>query len=138
MARREHSRLELERKLAARGFDSPTIETVLAECSDRGWQSDDRFAESFVRARQAKGYGVNRIRHELRLRGVDADLAAPQDWMSDMDRVYTKKYRGKLVMTTPRERASRARFLAQRGFTSSQIRDFFERLGLGGEYPDID
>jgi regulatory protein len=138
LARREHSRLELQRKLAARGFEFPTIAAVLAECSDRGWQSDARFAEGFVCARKAKGYGVNRIRQELRLRGVEADLADSRDWMTDMDRVYTKKYRGKLAVTTPRERASRARFLAQRGFTSSQIRDFFERLGVDGEYPDTD
>ncbi|MEW6039812.1 MAG: regulatory protein RecX [Pseudomonadota bacterium] len=110
----------------------------MAECSDRGWQSDDRFAESFVRARQARGYGVNRIRQELRLRGVDADLADSQGWLTDMDRVYTKKYRGKPPMTTPRERASRARFLAQRGFTPSQIQDFFKRLGAAGESPYID
>ncbi|WP_255556715.1 regulatory protein RecX [Methylococcus sp. ANG] len=110
----------------------------MAECSDQGWQSDDRFAESFVRARKARGYGVNRIRQELRQHGVDADLADSPDWMTDMDRVYTKKYRGKLAMTTPQERASRARFLAQRGFTSSQIQDFFKRLGAAGEYPDID
>jgi regulatory protein len=58
--------------------------------------------------------------------------------MNDMDRVYTKKYRGKPPMTTPQERASRARFLARRGFTPSQIRDFFKRLGRADEYPDID
>ncbi|WP_323848043.1 regulatory protein RecX [Methylococcus geothermalis] len=138
LARREHSRLELGRKLAARGFEPPTIETILAECSAQGWQSDERFAESLVRARKARGFGVNRIRQELRLHGVDAGLADAQDWMNDMDRVYTKKYRGKPPMTTPRERASRARFLAQRGFTPSQIQDFFKRLGSAGEYPDND
>ncbi|MDD2767759.1 MAG: regulatory protein RecX [Methylococcus sp.] len=112
----------------------------MIECAGQGWQSEERFAESFVRSRMARGFGVNRIRQELRLRGVEAELPGVGDpaWQAEMERVYARKYRGKPIAATPQERASRSKFLMQRGFTPSQIQDFLKRLGSADDFSDSD
>jgi len=65
LARREHTRLELERKLADREFDSTVIGDVLDRLQEDGLLDEDRFIESFVRTRVGKGHGPARIQAEL-------------------------------------------------------------------------
>lgn len=101
-----------------------------------GLQSDGRFVETFVRSRVAKGYGVNRIRQELRLRGVGEegaeDCLRAYDWDALIEGVYAKKYRGGSPQS-PKEFASRVRFLSQRGFAQNQIQALFKRLRQADE-----
>ena len=75
LARREHSRRELTRKLAARGFPDDVIAPALDELERSGALADARFTDSFVRSRIAKGQGPQRIRAELAQRGI-ADAEA--------------------------------------------------------------
>ncbi|MBV1904680.1 MAG: recombination regulator RecX [Pseudomonadales bacterium] len=67
---REHSVQELTRKLLAKGHQEKLVHHVLEDLQDRGLISDQRFAESFVRSRIAKGQGPILICGELRSRGV--------------------------------------------------------------------
>ncbi|HET8699341.1 MAG TPA: regulatory protein RecX, partial [Gammaproteobacteria bacterium] len=76
LARREHSRLELERKLGARGFVPEVIATALNHLEQSGALAGDRFTESFIRSRAARGQGPVRIRAELAARGVDEGRTA--------------------------------------------------------------
>ncbi|MDO5090544.1 MAG: regulatory protein RecX [Cardiobacteriaceae bacterium] len=121
LARREHSRAEL----AARGAETPAevVAAVLDELAAKGWQSDERFAESYVRAKAGKGDGRLKIAHGLRGKGIAEALArealAAIDWREAARTAYTKKYA--TPATTPAERAKRQRFLAQRGFTFDDI-----------------
>ena len=98
LARREHSRLELERKLEARGLESGAVAQALDELECDGLLDDGRFAESFVAARARKGQGPVRIRAELRERGVDeADTArglaeAGADWNEIAARARSKRF----------------------------------------------
>jgi regulatory protein len=55
LARREHSRLELERKLATRGFPEAVIAPALDALEHSGLLVAARFTESFIRSRIAKG-----------------------------------------------------------------------------------
>ena len=76
LARREHSRGELRRKLSERfGFgERDAIESELSRLSESGLQSDSRFAEMFVRESRTK-FAPRRIRSELKRRGVsDAEI----------------------------------------------------------------
>ncbi len=57
LARREHSNLELTRKLDKRGFDLAEIGRVLRALSDEGLLSDRRYAEAFARAAYRGGWG---------------------------------------------------------------------------------
>ncbi len=74
LAQREHSRQELFNKLNQRGFAHEAILGVLDELRDAGWQSDARYAASYLRARLARGYGALAIAAELRHRGISQAL----------------------------------------------------------------
>lgn len=127
LARREHARAELARKLTARGFALDIIEAVLGTLADAGLQSDERFAEQFVNVRVERGSGPFKIRMELRERGLDetlVDLALAEadcDWRELARQVRRKRF-GATVPDEFKERARQARFLQTRGFDMEHIR----------------
>lgn len=127
LARREHSRLELERKLRQRGMDSADLVPVLDELAAAGLQSDARFAEHYARSRAERGYGPLRIRAELQERGIgSAGIAAALatlegDWTGQARLAREKRF-GPNRPADLKERARQTRFLLQRGFSQEQIR----------------
>jgi len=131
LARREHSRRELVRKLGARGFPDDVIAPVLDELERTGALANARFTDSFVRSRIAKGQGPQRIRAELTQRGIaDAEAAdglraADVDWLATIRAVRAKRF-GPELPRDYAERARQARFLQYRGFDSAQIRAALE------------
>ena len=70
LARREHGRVELTRKLRQRGAEAELIETALDRLTEEGLLSEARYLESFVSYRARSGYGTLRIREELSQRGL--------------------------------------------------------------------
>ncbi len=126
LGRREHSARELTAKLAHDGLDRSVASAVVDELGDAGWQSDERYAGLLTRSRIAQGYGPLRVRAELSARGVAESLIAAAlheadpDWGEVIGRLYQRRYPG--PATDSKEAAIRYRFLAMRGFTSSQIR----------------
>jgi regulatory protein len=134
LARREHSRRELTRKLAARGFPDDVIAPVLDELVRSGSLADARFTDSFVRSRVAKGQGPQRIRAELAQRGI-SDTEADEvlrgtdvDWLATIRAVRRKRF-GPEPPRDFAERARQARFLQYRGFDGEQIRAALELDG---------
>ena len=65
LASREHTRLELQRKLA-RHHDEAQIDPVLDDLERRRLLSDARFAENYVSQRSRRGYGPLRLRARSR------------------------------------------------------------------------
>ena len=126
LARREHSRLELERKLQAKGHAPVDIERVLHELSTEGLLSDERFTEAFISSRRQRGSGPIRIAMELQQRGVSEELIQchldEQDsqWLSVANKVREKRF-GHRPPGDFKERARQMRFLQYRGFTMAQI-----------------
>ncbi|MFB9067043.1 regulatory protein RecX [Pseudofulvimonas gallinarii] len=126
LARREHSRRELRRKLVRSGHEEDEVQATLTRLDGSGLQSDQRFAEILVRSRIAQGHGPVRIAAELRLHGLDEALvdkafaAAEPDWEALALELYRRRFR------TPAEdqpeRIRRARFLVTRGFTPAMAR----------------
>ena len=135
LARREHSQKELLNKLLVKGFDKDEILAVIDELAQHGWQSDSRYAESYVRHRIQKGYGPIFIAYELRKNGIDAvnleDIVqkAAGSWMELLEQVYTKKY-GHDSLMDRNEWAKRSRFLMQRGFSGTMISTLFDHLNI--------
>ena len=131
LARREHSRRELTRKLAARGFPDDVVSPVLDKLERTGALADARFTDSFVRSRIGKGQGPQRIRAELAQRGITDDeadgvlRAADVDWLETIRAVRAKRF-GPELPRDYAERARQARFLQYRGFDSAQIRAALE------------
>lgn len=129
LARREHSRLELERKLAARNFDPELVRAVLDELEQDGLLSAERFAESFVASRYAKGQGPYRIRRELAERGVESASGVIDDRRFDWDalaRATRVKRFGAAPPADIRDKARQVRFLEYRGFGHEQIKRALE------------
>ena len=125
LARRDHSRAELARKLSAHG-DADEIEAVIERMGELGLQSDTRYAEAFVRGKAGR-FGASRLRSELARRGIDRDLIneaiAGECVESEGDRARAV-LRGRFTEppADAREWARQARFLQTRGFAPDLIR----------------
>ena len=126
LARRDHSRAELTQKLLRfdETYDAAEVDAVLDDFIERGWLSDARFAEQWVHFRSQR-YGSQRLRHELREKGVDQDiieevLAQYSDLEESQARlVWQKKFSS--AAQDQKERGKQLRFLASRGFSLSVI-----------------
>jgi regulatory protein len=130
LARREHSELELTRKLVTRGFDAGLVEATLHDLVAERLLSDARFAEAFVHSRFQRGSGPQKIHAELRERGVDDTLISDSietyaaQWQALIREVREKKF-GTAMPADFRERSRQMRFLQQRGFSAEQIAGVF-------------
>jgi regulatory protein len=131
LARREHSYLELKRKLRAHvpitdeGVEPDmeahyeAIDALLEDFKQRGWLSEARFTEQLVHARQRK-FGSQKIAHELREKGVDEQIVkdaietVKENDVANALAIWRKKFRAAPV--NREEWAKQARFLQSRGF----------------------
>ena len=127
LARREHSRLELYQKLKQRQFEPDVINSELSKLLDEGLQSDERFAEAFLRSRIDKGKGPNIILSELSQRGIDELIASnvisnitDEEWNDLAYEAMNKKLRNEAELDYDKQ-LKLMKFLSNRGFTRSQI-----------------
>jgi regulatory protein len=132
LVRREHSRKELSRKLAARGVESEEAQAAIDKLSEAGWQDDARFAELLVRSRAASGHGPVHVRAELRMHGLDSDAVAAAmdgfdgDWNAIARDLVRRRFDAKATQALAGQRKA-ADFLLRRGFAMEQV-----RAALGG------
>ena len=126
LARREHTRLELQRKLLQREAASELLEIELDRLEEDGLLSNERFCEAYVHARSQRGYGPARLRMELRERGVaeyliDAVLRdQAYDWNELARKTFCKRF-PEGVAPEPKERARQLRFMQYRGFAGYEV-----------------
>jgi regulatory protein len=122
LARREHSRAELSRKLAPHAESAEALLFLLDELESKKQLSDERYAE--VRSHwMARKYGAARIRQDLKSNGVSGDVVARVSAEGELDRakaILARKYRD--AASTREEKARRMRFLQSRGFSFDTIR----------------
>ena len=124
LTRRDYSRAELQKKLAAHAESAEELASVLDTLQGERLLSDHRYATQRVTARAGR-YGDARLKQELRLKGVsDDDIAAALPEGGDETErclaVWQRKF-GQPAQT-PEERAKQMRFLQYRGFSSEAIR----------------
>jgi len=133
LARREHSRRELARKLRARGVEADEAEAALERLAGQAFQSDARFASMLVRSRIAAGHGPVRIRAELAAQHglaeaeIEAAIAAEVeaagvDWVEHAAHQLRRRYGGRPAADQA-ERHKRAQFLLRRGFPAELVRE---------------
>jgi regulatory protein len=126
LARREHSRRELQQKLGRGGFSRDDTATAVERLGDQGYQDDGRFAEALLRSRVGQGYGPARIRAELRSQGIpDATVrelldSADVDWHELAANQLRRRYGSPSADAA--ERTRRAQFLLRRGFAAATVR----------------
>lgn len=126
LARREYSRRELMERLHRKHPDeSPEVlAEVIDGLAEDGLQSDERFAESYIRLRVSRGQGPRKIAWELLQRGIPDSQSGPLleefDWPSLALEVLIKKF-GYTEPQDLREKARMVRFLEQRGFDAQSV-----------------
>jgi regulatory protein len=125
LARREHTRVELARKLSGLGTQEE-IATVLADMEASQLQSDNRTAENYLRS-NASRLGASRLRHTLKTRGVAPEMIEEQlaqaDLPDEIERAraaWSRKFSA--APANPKEWARQARFLQSRGFAGDIVR----------------
>lgn len=119
LSQREHSRLELERKLAPHVEEGEDLAAVLDALEAKNYINPERVAQSVLYRRSSK-LGNSRVLHELRSKGLDEDtVRAAAEQLKDTEHarawdIWQRKF-GE-VPTTPQARMKQMRFLASRGF----------------------
>jgi regulatory protein len=125
LARREHSRAELARKLRPHVVAEDDLDALLDDLTRRTQLSEERYAESRANALSRK-FGAARIAQELRSKGLDKELAgraveaARSTEVERARAVWLRKFR--TAPLTREERAKQMRFLQSRGFSFDAIR----------------
>ena len=131
LARREHSRVQLARKLHGKFSEYDLVEQSLEKLVQDGLLSDERFTEAYVNYRQRAGFGPVKIRGELRERGVDESLSQrfidvdAACWLELAELARCKRF-GSGAPGTSRERQRQEQFLKYRGFSHEHIRHSFD------------
>lgn len=125
LSMREHSRLELARKLSRYAEEGDDIEAVLDFLEAAKFLSQSRFSESLVHRRSAR-FGNSRILSELQSHGIqgealtDIKLTLADGEVARAREVWQRKFGTPPVDAA--ERAKQMRFLQQRGFSHKAIR----------------
>lgn len=137
LSRREYSLHELFQKLEPRSQNKSQIPTIFDNLVEAGYQSDERFAESFLRSRISRGLGRMRIERELGDKGIDCYLIEQVfntdfDWFEQAYSSAFKKLRS-IDLTNYKEKQKIYRYLAYRGFTMDQIKYAVEKYAENDE-----
>jgi regulatory protein len=125
LALREHSRAELERKLAEHAADAVELRVLLDALAAQGWLDAQRFAASMVRRRAR--YGSARIAQELRSHGLDEALIEQalreREGGDEVQRALAAlRQRHPQPAADLKQRARQQRFLLARGYTAQAVR----------------
>ena len=128
LGQREHSCAEIRQKLRRKfsALEISRIESLIEEFVERGWLSDQRFAEVLVRSRANRGYGPYYIRRELATKGIDDTRAesvlasAEADWYEIAVGLIGRRFPEADCDLRVWEKA--ARFLQRRGFSGDVVR----------------
>lgn len=131
LARRDHSRGELRKKLLQRGFEAALIDEVLDDYQRRGWLNDVSFARQQAEILARKAWGPAQIQAKLGQHGVGREVASQVvdelevDWAEVARQRVRQKFRNG-------DAARAYRHLVQRGFPSGLARKVaFEMEKLG-------
>jgi regulatory protein len=125
LSMREHSRLELGRKLSRYAEEGDDVDALLDFLEKNNWLSQERFAESLINRRAAR-FGNSRVMAELQSHGLKGDaLDDIKASLADSEtaraaEVWRRKFG--IVALDAAGRAKQMRFLLQRGFSQRAAR----------------
>jgi len=124
LSQREHSRLELKRKLERIAQEGDDIDALLDTLEAANWLSQERFSESLIHRRAAR-YGNSRIVAELQNHGIGGEAlqelkaGLAKDETARACEVWRRKFG--IVAADAQERGKQIRFLIQRGFSQRAV-----------------
>ncbi|MGA8010227.1 MAG: recombination regulator RecX [Thiomonas sp.] len=132
LAQREHSRVELRRKLSRYCAEAEVIDALLDDLERVNLLSGERFTQSLIHRRQQR-YGNLRILQELGTHSLSTDATAAQlqslkdSELSRAQAAWARKFQS--LPQDAAERARQVRFLTQRGFSSDTVRAVLRGVG---------
>ena len=130
LSRRDHSRMELSKKLMQRGFSDDQIAWAMDQCRRYDYLDDERFAGSYACQLQRRGYGTGRIRQSLQVKGLARDLTdraianhcTDQMQLAQCRNVLRKKLKPQQAVQPTRSwKPKLYRYLLGRGFSPSIV-----------------
>ncbi|MGK5025649.1 recombination regulator RecX [Janthinobacterium sp. RB2R34] len=136
LSMREHSRMELRRKLQRHAQEDDDVEALLDSLEQANWLSQERFSESLIHRRSAR-FGNSRIMAELQSHGIQGE--ALQELKAGLAEGETERacevWRRKFgtVAVDAEQRNKQMRFLMQRGFSQRAV-----QVAIKGLEPDDD
>lgn len=133
---RLRSEKELIQRLKAKKFDPAVIKETISFLKERDFIGDEAFASSWIRSRLKKPLGLERIRQELRLKGVGKDII--EDKINEIKNSYHEedaieavahKRAGQLSGLEPKKLKQRLfAYLLRRGFSSEAVIGVLNKL----------
>ncbi len=132
---RDHSVMEMEKKLQARGFEEAEIATTIERLVDYKYLDDQKFASLVARSRT--GLGRRGLAHEMQKRGIAPETWRPIVEAMDDEEELSRALEAARKHTSPSKIASLDRdvwqrrlsgFLARRGFSSHVVRSVCSTL----------
>ncbi len=124
LSRREYATGEMRDKLIRAEFVPEIVQLTMDWLLDNDLLSNQRFSRSFCRRRAGQGYGPQRVRLEMRQRGVPAVLVdsalSRVNWLDAAQYAYQKRFKSQPA-ENPKERVRQQKYLAQRGFSHDII-----------------
>ena len=132
LSQREHSRSELERKLAPHEEVPGELAQALDELQKRDFINDDRAIESVLHRRAGK-WGNARIRQELQAKGLGGEAVVQalaelrETEFSRAQAVWRKKFDAPPADQS--ERGKQVRFLLTRGFSAEVVHQIVQGAG---------
>ena len=127
LSMREHSKSELAEKLLKKNYQSDLIIRCIDEFTEKGLQSDYRYAESYIRSKFNDHKGENFIKLSLKNKGISTDLINEimqgyddQAWLKQAISALEKKaYKDDLNESDQKKKQNA--FLSNRGFSFKVI-----------------
>lgn len=124
LSMREHSRIELERKLTPHVQEGEDVNAVLDFLENAKYLSNERFSESLVNRRQAR-FGNQKILAELQSHGLaSSDMEQLKQSLADTEVVRAVEVLHRKYPDEPSnhlEKSKQMKFLQQRGFSMRAI-----------------
>ncbi|WP_373741198.1 recombination regulator RecX [Neisseria sp.] len=118
LSRQETSRAALKRKLAPHAENEAELEQLLDELAERGWQSDERYAETYIHSKSGR-HGALRLKQALALQGIGEDISAhylPERNSEHLTAAAVLRKKFKAPAADAKEKQKQMRFLLYRGF----------------------
>lgn len=139
LSRRDHTKTELKKKAAKKGYPAELVQHSITELNDKGYINETRFAGHFASdSFRLKKWGLHKIRFELRKKGVsESDITyalqeLQQDTDTQVETMIRLVERKKLHLLKEQDLLKRKKkvfdFLVRKGYDSVLIQKQLDRL----------
>ncbi len=136
LGKRDLSSFELEMKLKKQGFRTEHINLVILKCVEFDYINDKKFAENFFNYQKKKLYGPIKIKSDLLMKKIDADLVENLITLyseSDEEFVNAEKFFLKIKYKLEKKDSPQKRIqsffssISQRGFSKTAAYRIYEK-----------